>query len=494
MSQAGRFSTGGGPVTPSVLTLTGNTGGAVGPDGGGNIDVVGSGSISVAGNAGTNTLTISNSGAVATSFPTDAGTAIPALGALTIAGGNNIGTTGAGSTVTINVDGTTNNAIQIGNASGSLTSLAVATNGQIPIGSTGVAPVIATLTAGSGINITNGAGSITIASTVVGGIQTINGNVGSVTGTTVDLTTGAANANGTALFTGVGTVMTMTFDDASSNLGLGSTVLNSLAGGINNTVIGSVSGTDITTGSRNTIVGTNAGTSISAASDNSFFGNQVAQNLESGNFNVIIGSVVGANYTTTESSNILINSAGVAAESNTLRIGVSTGSGNKQLAQAFICGIEGVDVGSVAEVVTIDNDQLGSAVITAGTGISVTPGANTITIAATGSSFTWTEVTGTSQAMAVNNGYILNNAGLVTATLPSTAAVGDIVRVAGKGAGGWLIAQNSGQTIFFGSSTTSTGAGGSLASTHRRDCIELICVTANNDWDVLSSIGNITVV
>lgn len=39
------------------------------------------------------------------------------------------------------------------------------TNGQVVIGSTGVAPVAATLQAGSGTIITNGAGSITIAST-----------------------------------------------------------------------------------------------------------------------------------------------------------------------------------------------------------------------------------------------------------------------------------------------------------------------------------------
>ena len=135
------------------------------------------------------------------------------------------------------------------------------------------------------------------------------------------------------------------------------------------------------------------------------------------------------------------------------------------------------------------------ATITAGSGISVTNAAGSITIAATGGSgFTWTEVTGTSQAMAVNNGYIANNAGLVTLTLPATAAVGDVVRVTGKGAGGWLIAQNSGQTIYFGTSTTTPGVGGSLASTQRRDGVELVCVTANNDWNVLSAQGNLTVV
>lgn len=56
MSQAGASSGGGG--SSNVKTLTGNSGGAVGPDGVGNISVVGSGSISVIGTPGTNTITI----------------------------------------------------------------------------------------------------------------------------------------------------------------------------------------------------------------------------------------------------------------------------------------------------------------------------------------------------------------------------------------------------------------------------------------------------
>lgn len=49
------------------------------------------------------------------------------------------------------------------NTQGQLGSLGTATNGQLPIGSTGANPVLATLTAGTNISITNAAGSITIA-------------------------------------------------------------------------------------------------------------------------------------------------------------------------------------------------------------------------------------------------------------------------------------------------------------------------------------------
>ena len=113
---------------------------------------------------------------------------------------------------------------------------------------------------------------------------------------------------------------------------------------------------------------------------------------------------------------------------------------------------------------------------------------------ASSSVFPWTDVTTTSQSMAINNGYTANNAGLVTLTLPSTAAYGSIVRVSGKGAGGWTIAQNSGQTIHFGSVNTTTGTGGSLSSTLQYDTVESLCSTANTDWTVQFSIGNITYV
>ena len=51
-----------GTVLPDIETLTGNSGGAVGPDGSFNIDLIGAGSVSVVGTPGSNTLTISSSG------------------------------------------------------------------------------------------------------------------------------------------------------------------------------------------------------------------------------------------------------------------------------------------------------------------------------------------------------------------------------------------------------------------------------------------------
>lgn len=83
--------------------------------------------------------------------------------AYTIPNGNNITWTAGIGTLSANLTGTTNHTIQIGNASGSLTSAAVLASGQLLIGSAGADPVAATLTAGTNVVITNGAGTISIA-------------------------------------------------------------------------------------------------------------------------------------------------------------------------------------------------------------------------------------------------------------------------------------------------------------------------------------------
>lgn len=89
----------------NVNTLTGNSGGAVGPDGANNINVVGDGTTAdVVGNPGTNTLTISATGAVPIQFDEDVGSAVPVLGVLNVLGGSNMNTSGAGNTVTINLN------------------------------------------------------------------------------------------------------------------------------------------------------------------------------------------------------------------------------------------------------------------------------------------------------------------------------------------------------------------------------------------------------
>jgi len=65
-----------------------------------------------------------------------------------------------------------------------------------------------------------------------------------------------------------------------------------------------------------------------------------------------------------------------------------------------------------------------------------------------GAAMPWVDVTGTTQQAVCNRGYVAHNAALVTVTLPTNPAVGDLVRVSGAGGGGWKLAQNAGQSIF----------------------------------------------
>jgi hypothetical protein len=125
--------------------------------------------------------------------------------------------------------------------------------------------------------------------------------------------------------------------------------------------------------------------------------------------------------------------------------------------------------------------------LTAGPGVSISNSANTITISGTASSIGWTHVTGTSQTMVAENGYVADNAGLVTLTLPTTATFGSALAVIGKGVGGWLIAQNNGQNIQIGNVSSTGGATGSVSSTNNFDSLYLVCTVANTTWTCLGA-------
>ena len=147
---------------------------------------------------------------IATSFVTDAGTAIPALNILKVIGGEGVDTSGAGNTVTVVAEdatvankgilqlttdaeaiggadsnkaivstslkaklGTqTNHGVLIGSGTaGAITALSAGTNGQVLIGSTGLDPTFANLTSTDGsVTYTLGAGTLNLS--VLGVTQT----------------------------------------------------------------------------------------------------------------------------------------------------------------------------------------------------------------------------------------------------------------------------------------------------------------------------------
>lgn len=336
------------------------------------------------------------------------------------------------------------------------------------------------------------------------------------------LTTGEAN---TAL--GTGSLGSITTAGANCAIGYGS--IYSLISGNSNVALGYLSGFSLTTGTRNICIGTNS-----------------AASLKTGNDNIVIGYIGGNSLVGSESSNIYLgnNISGSGGENNTLRIGTNTGTGTGQLNKTFISGINGIAVSGNAILVSSSN-QLGvgtvpvssggsgstsfnangvvisgntstsnltslslssgqiviggsgapsAATLSAGTGINISNGNNSITINSTGGGLSWIVTSTTSASMTINTGYTANNASLVTLTLPVSSSVGDTIVVTGLGSGGWSIAQNSGQTIHVGSLSTTTGIGGSITSTNQYDSITITCVVDNTTWVTRSSIGNLIVV
>lgn len=424
---------------------------------------------------GANTLDMDVGVTVPTSFPTDGGTATPAANALTVAGGTGITTSGAGATVTVTLDtpvsvangGTglttiTDHGVMVGSGVAAVTALAVGTDGQVLIGATGADPALATLTsADSSVVFATGANTLdlTVDVAAAGGVETLTGDAGGaisptaagdigILGGTNISTSGAANA------------ITVNLDAAIS---LATSVTSPL----------------YTVASGDLVLNM---TDDAGANSVSFTNDSDAQVAS-------IDSLGAASFTNLDVDNININGNVISSTDTNGDITLTpdgTGAVNISYLTQYTLPIAGAS-GEIADLA----DGLGSSgqVLT-----SNGAGAEPSWEDASGGGMTWNEETGTSATMSVDNGYIANNAGLVTLTLPTTAAVGSIVRVVGKGAGGWRIAQNASEIIHFGASDTTTGVGGYLEFTQQYDAVELVCIVADTEWVVISSIGNITVV
>lgn len=532
MSQVGQFisaATGG-----FVTTLTGSTGGgAIPPDGAGNITLV-------------------------------AGAGVTCIGA-----GNSI-------TIAAGALGTTQHAVQVGDALGGIASIALGTTGTVLAGVTGADPAFTATPTVTTINAT------TFDTNVAAAGVTLSGTTLSADGTDADI-----NINITAK--GAGTViideLTLTTDLAVTEGGTGvstltdhGVLLGSGAAAITATAVGATgelfvgaTGADatwLTAGTANYVLtahgagnavtweanvasaigtlssdaGTATGTTVTIAGGTNITTSAAAAtvtvNLDAaitGMTSITMGNAGSLQSDTTTGHTMLIQAYDVDgttyvpfitltnANDPTCDLNTGVTIGTKYIYRADGTDVPVTDGGTGASTLTDHGVLLGSGTgaITA-TAVGATgeifvgsTGADATWLAAgdankvltahgAGSAVTWeTPASGgltwsiitSDQSAAADNGYICNKAGVLTLTLPASCAVGKTIRVSGMNtSNGWKIAQNAGQTIYWDeSNATTTGVGGYLQSADKYDAVEIVCSVADTSFIVVSSKGNITI-
>jgi len=308
-------------------TLTGDTGGAVGPDATDTINVLGTADeIVTTGNPATNTITWSLGGHVATSYlADDANSAVPTAGVLTVTGAHGLNTTAPGSASTISTQ--INNAITLGD-------LAVLT---------GITPAL-TCTTG-GITLSGSTGSLDSSPLIVFGA---GNNRISFVHNDVYLGFNAGNLSGTK--SGI------------FNIGIGPYACNSLTSGQRNIGIGNGALQNCVDGIANTTLGYVAGKTISSGSSNIFIGHEAGSGITTGSYNISIQSPAAADLTTGDSNNIHIGTTGGhGGENSTIRIGTH-GAGVGQQNLCYIAGIRGITttVVDAVPVLISSTHQLGT--------------------------------------------------------------------------------------------------------------------------------------
>lgn len=252
------------------------------------------------------------------------------------------------------------------------------------------------------------------------------------------------------------------------NVCIGELSGHALSSGTLNVCLGVNSGSGLTTNSNNTFLGTSAGFSSSAGnqntavgadaygnaaitgavtgSDNSFVGYNSGVSAANGSGNcglgsgslsggsnnsitncIAVGFNAGVDYTTTESSNIVLGNSGVAGESNTMRLGTQ-GSGSGQINTTIVAGIFPNTVASSAPVGINTSGQMSSL------GFASTAGQLLTSVASAGSPIWSIPITGnTSISPAASTPLTTaTNANLTTFGLPAgTWAISVLVEFTG---------------------------------------------------------------
>lgn len=118
-----------------------------------------------------------------------------------------------------------------------------------------------------------------------------------------------------------------------------------------------------------------------------------------------------------------------------------------------------------------------AATLSAGTGIAITNGSNSISIANVQGGFAWSDTSGTVTAVA-QNGYFITTT--CTSTLPASPSEGDTVKYIVDTTNLLTITGNTGQKIRIG--TQLSAAAGTAVNTQRGDAITLVYRTSGTTW------------
>lgn len=406
-------------------TLTGNSGGAVSPTAN-NINTIGAGSITIVGNPGTSTLTTQLTGLINHSVLVGAGTPSITNIAPSATSGVPLISQGAGA------DPTFGTAVVAGGGTGdtSFTAFAVICGGTT---STGPLQSIASVGTSPQVLTSNGAGALPTFQSVSasGAITTITGNSGGAESPTAG---GNFNIVGTGSITVAGSANTETVQLT------GLTAHNVLLGEGTATV------------------------------------GLVAPSATSGVPLISQGAAADPIFGTA-----VVAGGGTGATSfNTNGVVISNTSGTGVLAALSL--VDGqVVIGSSAGAPT-------AATLTAGAGISIANGHNSITIAATGAGFAWSDNSGTFTAVK-ENGYFITATS--TATLPASPSEGDTIAFIVDSAQFLTITGNTGQKIRIGAAISA--AAGTAVNNAQGDAVTLVYRSTGTTWFADSVIGTWTV-